>query len=1121
MNKTDHSLSSTFTWKQTRIWSELANKRTPEADSVRATLETCMPDIEKVLATGGTAPLDFTLHDAGHASRVAERMAEIIPPDVFPELSTYELALLLLSAYLHDIGMTPEHGKVHTVYTFLLTNDPQDLPESEKRLFEKWLDENRPGIAPPISDPNNPQSYRTANEITAYYCRNRHVDWGEQWIREHLARVRLGTYDSWMDDLVTLCRSHHEGYNELRRDRFNPRHVGAPPAMVHLRYLAVALRVADVLEFDPERTPDVILRHRNISSASLIYWWKDQAMSMKLEGPRIVISARPRSAQIHKAIETTIRDINAELSLSRRLADETRFQTCPGLAADLPHRWDLLPASHHDIQPRDESYVYIDGAFRPDTQKLLQLLSGVELYGDELVAVRELLQNAFDAVREKIAYERLNSPDAANPSLENTLSTLNRVDLRLEVTDDGAWLVCADTGVGMTKALIQDHLLVSGVASRHDVLELERRCGRAGFRLGRTGQFGIGVLSYFMLADRVVIRTRRSQEPGDTDNEGWNFETEGVGSFGELRRDSSIARGTEVRLHLRQDTIGKSVVDWYRRLLAYLRTELSRIPCAFSLRASISSGASLDLKPGFTYDYADLADSIGERLGQKYQTGRETPVQMLPKKRREELEAEERYWITVRQEMYEQLRWKTKEGDLPHNLGTFRIHIPYFDLPGGPALAFLRPRQQDGILNLERVGKGYSYIPKPEAMFSWKGMRVHSGREVHYQWSTRRYFWQTRPASIVEADWVSAEAGTIAVSRHGIELSDKALTSLDWLSEQVIEMGRHFLTNARDSVYSLLNSRLMERESEEGIKPNWISVNSNSKVRRATWEELRVPLISVLSVKYSFRPEIEAKWNSRPLAIVRCLGDEDDADPYKGLAWHATNVRPDRICARVGVDTPSLYSFGLSPVWTEKLSAARPTHSAGLTCRFPPRWNHISGAQFESYANQYTPATIWNPENIVVLAVTPEGWTWCTANFKESLDPLPVRGSLLIEKARAASWILMCLQAEQVDIWNGLSDRDSSFLPAVWSIVFGAEASSQTGPEVLQWVEASIDPRLRSLTPGGWGAYRLRDKETKVEKYLPDPGADWTVTLDDEGSKQLRKQFRNRSSRAAPKSTKP
>ena len=233
------SPGTTPSWKTTTIWQELSRKETAEADSVRAMLETCMPNIEKILASGGTSPLDFTLHDSGHAFRVAQRMAEIIPDDVLPQLSTYELALLLLSAYLHDIGMTPEQRKVQTLYTFLLTNDAQDLPESEKNEFEKWLDENPRGHRASTADPKNPHSYRSsAGEVITYYCRERHVDWGEAWIREHLHDRRPGTYNGWIDDLVLLCRSHHEGYNELKTDRFNPRYVGSPAVIVHLRYLA-------------------------------------------------------------------------------------------------------------------------------------------------------------------------------------------------------------------------------------------------------------------------------------------------------------------------------------------------------------------------------------------------------------------------------------------------------------------------------------------------------------------------------------------------------------------------------------------------------------------------------------------------------------------------------------------------------------------------------------------------------------------------------------------------------------------------------------------------------------------------------------------------------------------
>jgi hypothetical protein len=82
-------------WERTRFWGVLEKRTTSEAEPVRTTLKQCMPKIEAVLSKGGTAPTDFTLHDADHSHRVAERMAEIIPHDSLEGLTCYELALLL------------------------------------------------------------------------------------------------------------------------------------------------------------------------------------------------------------------------------------------------------------------------------------------------------------------------------------------------------------------------------------------------------------------------------------------------------------------------------------------------------------------------------------------------------------------------------------------------------------------------------------------------------------------------------------------------------------------------------------------------------------------------------------------------------------------------------------------------------------------------------------------------------------------------------------------------------------------------------------------------------------------------------------------------------------------
>ena len=66
-------------WQDTEIWTSLTANPDEHAESVKAALELKMPDIERVLRAGGTALTAFTLHDADHSFRVAQRMAEIIP----------------------------------------------------------------------------------------------------------------------------------------------------------------------------------------------------------------------------------------------------------------------------------------------------------------------------------------------------------------------------------------------------------------------------------------------------------------------------------------------------------------------------------------------------------------------------------------------------------------------------------------------------------------------------------------------------------------------------------------------------------------------------------------------------------------------------------------------------------------------------------------------------------------------------------------------------------------------------------------------------------------------------------------------------------------------------------
>jgi molecular chaperone HtpG len=127
--------------------------------------------------------------------------------------------------------------------------------------------------------------------------------------------------------------------------------------------------------------------------------------------------------------------------------------------------------------------------FQVDLRGLVELLSH-HLYSSPRVYLRELLQNAMDAITAR----RQLDPNAP---------------ARILITPptaggDGA-LRISDTGIGLTEAQVHELLATIGGSAKRDEL---------GFARGDfLGQFGIGLLSCFLVADEIEVVTRSAAEP--------------------------------------------------------------------------------------------------------------------------------------------------------------------------------------------------------------------------------------------------------------------------------------------------------------------------------------------------------------------------------------------------------------------------------------------------------------------------------------------------------------------------------------------------------------------------------------------------------------------------------
>jgi molecular chaperone HtpG len=131
----------------------------------------------------------------------------------------------------------------------------------------------------------------------------------------------------------------------------------------------------------------------------------------------------------------------------------------------------------------------VNRTFQVDLRGVVDLLSH-HLYGSPRVYIRELLQNAVDAITAR---------RAADPGAPAVV----RIEPP-EMTGDGTIRV-HDSGIGLTEAQVHELLATIGRSSKRDELGFARH--------EFLGQFGIGLLSCFLVADEIRVRTRAGDQP--------------------------------------------------------------------------------------------------------------------------------------------------------------------------------------------------------------------------------------------------------------------------------------------------------------------------------------------------------------------------------------------------------------------------------------------------------------------------------------------------------------------------------------------------------------------------------------------------------------------------------
>ncbi len=177
--------------------------------------------------------------------------------------------------------------------------------------------------------------------------------------------------------------------------------------------------------------------------------------------------------------------------------------------------------------------------FQAEVSELLHLMVH-SVYSETDIFLRELVSNASDAC-DKLRYEAI-----ANPTL---LGEGDPLKIRIIPNKTATTLTIADNGIGMERQELIDHL---GTIARSGTKAFVAKLKEAKDGLGLIGQFGVGFYSAFMVAEKIVVVSRRAGE-----SDVWTWTSSGGSGF-EIARASDeeaarLARGTEIVLHLKDD----------------------------------------------------------------------------------------------------------------------------------------------------------------------------------------------------------------------------------------------------------------------------------------------------------------------------------------------------------------------------------------------------------------------------------------------------------------------------------------------------------------------------------------------------------------------------------------
>ena len=177
--------------------------------------------------------------------------------------------------------------------------------------------------------------------------------------------------------------------------------------------------------------------------------------------------------------------------------------------------------------------------FQTEAKQLLHLMIH-SLYSNKEIFLRELVSNASDAA-DKLRFEAVSNGDLYEGDTE--------LKIRISFDKEAKTLTISDNGIGMSRDEVIENL--GTIAKSGTAQFMQKLSGDQKKDAQLIGQFGVGFYSAFIVADKVVVTTRRA---GAAVDEAVRWECSGDAEF-TVESVEKTGRGMTVELHLKDDAL--------------------------------------------------------------------------------------------------------------------------------------------------------------------------------------------------------------------------------------------------------------------------------------------------------------------------------------------------------------------------------------------------------------------------------------------------------------------------------------------------------------------------------------------------------------------------------------